>query len=76
VDVARIVTYAAAFLLADKAGQAGTIPWPLVLTGILAAFAGVMIGRRFLHKVTMKAVQILTGVFLLGIALALGAGII
>lgn len=76
VDMARLVTYAVAFLLAGKAGQTGAIPWALVLTGIFAAFAGVILGRRFLHKVTMKTVQILTGVFLLGIALALGTGVI
>ena len=39
-------------------------------------FAGVAIGKRFLHKVTMKTVQTLTVVLLLGIALALGSGIV
>jgi uncharacterized protein len=46
------------------------------LVGTLAAFAGVMGGKRFLHKITMKAVQTLTGILLLGIALALGTGIV
>ena len=48
----------------------------MILTGILAAFAGVMIGKRFLHKITMKTVQTLTGFLLLGIALALGSGVV
>jgi len=43
---------------------------------IIAAFAGVMIGRRFLHRITMKTVQTLTGFLLLGIALARGAGLV
>ena len=40
------------------------------------ADAGVLIGRRLLHKVTMKKVQVLTGMLLLIIALAPGTGII
>jgi hypothetical protein len=36
----------------------------------------VLLARRFLHKVTMAAVQTLTGVLLLVIALALGAGLV
>ena len=40
------------------------------------AFAGVLIGKRFLHKITMKTVQTVTGLLLLGIAFALGSGII
>lgn len=76
VDMARIATYAVLFFPAEAAGPIGPGQWPLILTGILAACAGVLIGRRFLHKVTMTAVQALTGVLLLAIALALGAGIV
>lgn len=76
VDTARIVTYAAAFLVVGSAGPFGGGRWPLILTGILSAFAGVMIGRRFLDKITMKTVQLLTGVLLLGIATALGSGMV
>jgi hypothetical protein len=46
------------------------------IPAIMAAFAGVMIGKRWMYKVTMSAVQWLTGCLLLAIALALGAGII
>jgi hypothetical protein len=49
---------------------------PLILAGIVAAFAGVMISRRWMHKVTMKTVQWVTGFLLVLIALALGAGVI
>jgi hypothetical protein len=41
-----------------------------------SAFLGVMIGKRFLKKVTMAAIQTLAGVFLLSISLFLGLGII
>jgi hypothetical protein len=64
------------FLLAKTTSPLGPNQWPLIVTGILAAFLGVMIGKRFLHKVTMKTVQTVTGLFLLGIALVLGSGVV
>jgi len=76
VDMARIATYAAMFWAVQGASPLASDQWPLVVAGILAAFAGVMIGKRLLHKVTMASVQLLTGVLLAVIALALGAGII
>lgn len=76
VDAARIVTYAVGFFLATGSSPIGSDQWPLIFTGMLAAFAGVLVGKRFVHKVTMKAVQTLTGVLLLLIAFALGSGII
>lgn len=76
VDMARIATYAASFLLAKTVSPIGPDQWPLILTGILSAFAGVMIGKRFLHKITMNTVQTLAGILLLGIALSLAAGLI
>ena len=76
VDMVRIVTYAVTFWLAETTSLLGQDQWPLIFTGSIAAFAGVMIGRRFIHKITMKTVQIMTGVLLLGIAFALASGII
>lgn len=76
VDLVRITTYAFAFLMLRSSLPIGARQLPLIATGIVAAFAGTMIGRRYLHKVTMTAVQILTGILLFGIAVTLGAGII
>jgi uncharacterized membrane protein YfcA len=76
VDMARIATYAIMFFQAEAASPIGTGQYPLILTGILAAFAGVMIGKRYLHMITMKTVQTMTGALLLGIAFALGLGIV
>ena len=76
VDAARIATYTTMFLLGRAAGPFGADEWPLVLVGIISALTGVMVGKRFLHKVTMGTVQTLTGVFLIGIALALGSGLV
>ncbi|MDD3620526.1 MAG: TSUP family transporter [Desulfobulbaceae bacterium] len=76
VDMARIATYAVVFLAAKTAAPTGPDQWPLILGATLSAFAGVMIAKRYLHKITMKTVQTLTGILLFGIALALGSGIV
>lgn len=76
VDLARIAIYGASFYLAGIASPLGPEQWRLIAAGCLAAFAGVMLGKRFLEKVTMNTIQIVTGSLLLVIAVALGAGVI
>lgn len=76
VDMTRITTYG---VILFGMGQSRIIDngmWPLIATGIVAAFIGVRIGKRFLDKITMKTIQNLTGTLLIGIAILLGAGII
>jgi hypothetical protein len=76
VDLARILTYLA---LMHWWGNRIDVPegtLALVGTGVLAAFAGVLIGKRYLHKVTMHGVQTLTGLLLLVISVLLGSGVI
>ena len=46
----------------------------LLVSGL--TLAGVVFGKRFLHKITMKTIQSLTGAFLLIVALALGGGLV
>lgn len=76
VDLTRIATYAAFFLLAEASFPITSGHWRLILTGIFAAFAGVVIGKRFIRKITMKTIQIATGILLLVISLALGSGLV
>ena len=58
-------------------GQVGDFEgWPLVFTGAISAFCGVMLGKRFLHKVTMTSIQTLVGILLFGVGLALVFGLI
>ena len=76
VDITRIAAYGAFLFSARQSGPINPGQWPLVLSGTFAAFAGVVFGKRFLHKITMKTVQSITGAFLLIIALALGGGLI
>jgi uncharacterized membrane protein YfcA len=49
---------------------------PLVLTAVLCAFAGSFLGKKLLHKVTLKSVQILVGFLLLVLGAAIGAGLV
>jgi len=75
VDLTRISVYVALFAAAGG-NFADFGGWPLVITGSLAAFGGVMTGKRFLRKVTMKSVQTLVGILLFGVGLALVAGVL
>ncbi len=76
VDVARLSTYAVLFFLTQTTSPIAPEQWPLIWAGVGAAWAGVVIGKRFLHKVTMKTVQAVTGFLLLLIAMALGSGLV
>jgi len=48
----------------------------LLITAILAAIAGAVLGNRLLKKVTIAFVQYTVAVLLLLISVALGAGLI
>lgn len=79
VDLTRIGVYLALFLSVGgaAAGAAADFAgWPLVISGALAAFAGVLVGKRYLRKVTMKSVRTLVAVLLLGVGLALLTGLL
>jgi uncharacterized protein len=71
VDATRLTLYAG--LIADQAAS-GSLS--LVAAATLSAFAGVFAGRGLLRKVTIRFVRLTVGVMLLGLALALGSGII
>ena len=43
---------------------------------LLAAFLGAFAGSRLVRKVTMRSVQILVSIMLIGISIGLGAGLI
>jgi hypothetical protein len=71
VDIPRIAVYSANLpLLAAGDGL------PLLAAAVLAAFSGAFIGNRLLKKVTLRAIQILVAVMLLGISVGLGMGLI
>jgi uncharacterized membrane protein YfcA len=73
VDLTRISVYIALFSVAG--GKVSDFSgWPLVITGSVSAFTGVLIGKRYLQKVTMTSIQTLVGVLLFGVGLALVTG--
>jgi len=76
VDLVRISAYAAILFGARLTDMARSREGALIAVGALAAFAGVILGKRVLHKITMKTVQRITGIMLLLIAALLGSGII
>ena len=76
VDLTRLAIYGAIFFASGSQGLFESRATALILSGIAAAFCGVVLGKRLVAKVTMKTVQTLTGTMLLGIAFALGAGLI
>jgi len=75
VDLTRIGVYLALFAAAGIASE-GFAAWPLVLIGAAAAFCGVLVGKRYLHKVTMKSVRALVSVLLFGVGLAVLTGVL
>lgn len=75
VDAARLLVYGGSFLIVKNAAGADAIPWKLVLTATLCAFAGAFLGKRLLTKVTVSALHQLVGVLLLVVGLALSLGI-
>jgi uncharacterized membrane protein YfcA len=75
VDLTRISVYVALFSAAG--GQISDFSgWPLVITGAISAFIGVLVGKRFLQKVTMTSIQTVVGTLLFGIGLALVTGLL
>ncbi len=76
VDMTRITTYGVILFGIEQSNVVDNDMWPLIATGIAAAFIGVRIGKRYLDKITMTTIQNLTGILLFGIALLLGTGIL
>lgn len=75
VDLTRISVYLALFTAVG--GKVEDFDgWTLVIVGSLCAFAGVLLARRYLHKVTMTSIQTLVGILLFGVGVALVTGIL
>lgn len=49
---------------------------PIVISATFSAFAGALIGKKLLKKVTFRSIQLLVAVMIIIISLALGSGII
>ncbi|MGA3115464.1 MAG: sulfite exporter TauE/SafE family protein [Syntrophobacteraceae bacterium] len=71
VDFTRLSVYGSHF-----SGAGGAENLPLLAAATASAFLGAFIGARYMKKLTMRAIQVLVAVMLLGIALGLGFGLI
>lgn len=76
IDITRIAVYSNSFLNTEifSAGK-GNILY-LIITGIIAAFAGSFLGSKLLKKVTIKSIKYSVAAMLIVIGLLLGAGVI
>lgn len=76
VDIARLSVYLAAFLTGSLVVPNTTAVWSVVGAAILAAFAGALLGRRLLEKVTIDGIRGLTGALLLAVGAGLVSGLL
>ncbi len=76
VDIARLLVYGVSIWTVGFATVQTEHVGTLALVGMAGALTGVLLGKRYLHKITMSLVQSITGIMLLGIAIALGLGIL
>ena len=76
VDVVRISAYGTILFGARLADIVSRREGALIAVGAIAAFAGVILGKRLLHKITMSTVQRITGGLLVVIAALLGIGLL
>ena len=74
VDLSRLPTYAASL---GGVGEAlGPREWTLVAVGASCAFAGALVGVRYLKKVTLGVVRLIVVALMFLIGAALMAGVI
>lgn len=71
VDVARLLVYSGH--LYEKSHE---LDWTLTAAATLAAFTGAFAGSRLLRKITIRTIQRIVGLLLIGFSILLAAGII
>lgn len=71
VDITRLSVYSTRFKEASLNEHL-----PLIISAILAAMAGALLGSRLLKKITLRSIQVIVAIMLFLIAIALGMGLI
>jgi uncharacterized membrane protein YfcA len=74
VDAVRLMVYGTA-MLAGQFSQAQTLALP-VAVGTICAFSGAVVGKRVLQKVTLRTVQFIVAMAMLGIGTGLALGLL
>jgi len=76
VDISRITVYGTTFVTKHFEAMKDSSIGSLVIVGIIAAFIGSFIGKQLVKKVTMHTIQVMVGIMLMIVGIALGLGII
>ncbi len=76
VDVSRLTVYGTATWQESGLRIAEAGGWPLLAAATVAAFAGAVIGKRLLGKVTLEGVRTVVGVLLLLVGALVATGIV
>ncbi|UJS16703.1 MAG: sulfite exporter TauE/SafE family protein [Candidatus Jettenia sp. CY-1] len=76
VDIARLIVYGVTFFSKNFAVLQDQIGIGLVTAATITAFLGSFIGSRLIKKITMRTIQIIVGVLLLLVSLAMAVGLI
>lgn len=76
IDISRLSVYGTSFFVKHFEMVSNNSSFWLVITACLAAFAGSIIGRRVLKKITMRTVQLTVGLLILVMGILLGMGVI
>lgn len=71
VDVSRLTAYGAQFSM-----ESADAHLPMLAAATASAFLGAFLGSRMVGKITMRAIQIVVTIMLLGIAVGLGSGLL
>ena len=75
VDVVRIVVYGWSLGWLGGAMTRVDVPWTPIAVACVAAFAGALLGRRLLPKITLDRLHILVGWLLVVVGLGLATGL-
>ena len=76
VDLTRLTVYGLTFLSASFETAATRGNLTLLVVATLSAFLGAFIGRRLLHKTTLRSIRVLVGVLMLVTGALVTAGIV
>lgn len=76
VDVSRLTVYGVTFFSKNFEILKNQVGIGLITAAILVAFLGSFIGSRLVKKITMRTIQLIVGVLLLLISIALGVGVV
>ena len=76
VDISRLIVYGVTFFSKNLAVIQNQVGIGLVTAAILTAFFGSFIGSRLIKKITMRTIQIIVGILLFLVSIAMGIGLI